>query len=155
MSSTSRGNRGRHSVTKLVKSQSNDRFLHQFADELLEGMMQEQKFIPVEFVYDDLGSELFDRMVDSKEYYLPHKEKEILHEFGLCSVADQFVRLERLGLTVALRAGETVCTGYQRKFSIEGMQLRFAKAGFANVATFTDAQGWYAMTLFQALVRSP
>ena len=42
-------------------------------------MKQKQKFIPIEFVYDDLGSELFDKMVDSKEYYLPHKEREILY----------------------------------------------------------------------------
>ena len=46
-------------------------------------MKQKQKFIPIEFVYDDLGSELFDKMVDSKEYYLPHKEREILYRHAL------------------------------------------------------------------------
>ena len=72
----------RFSVTKLGNLESNDQFWLQSADALIEGMKQKQKFIPIEFVYDDLGSELFDKMVDSKEYYLPHKEREILHGHG-------------------------------------------------------------------------
>ena len=76
MSSTNLGNTGRFSVTKLGNPKSNDQFWLQSADELIEGLKRKQKLIPVEFVYDDLGSELFDKMVDSKEYYLPHKEKE-------------------------------------------------------------------------------
>ncbi len=82
MSSTNLTNNGRFSVTKLGNLESNDQFWLQSADELIEGLKRNQKFIPIEFLYDDLGSELFDKMVDSEEYYLPHKEKEILKKFG-------------------------------------------------------------------------
>ena len=319
----------RFSVTKLGNLESNDQFWLQSADALIEGMKQKQKFIPIEFVYDDLGSELFDKMVDSKEYYLPHKEREILHGHGrkivditkecdvyelgsgsakktsillrhyrdagcaftfcpidinqsimekgarelnnilpdvaiscivgtfeqgltemkvqkrkrivlfigssisqlenddllhslhsvlepgefvlvgydlhknpdilkaayqnreaavanknaltcinkyfdgdfdlnkfeftvlynanerrcethLRSLRDHVVHLKRLDVVLELEAGETVCTGYQRKFTIEDVQSRFRRAGFADAGTFTDDQGWYAMTLFRA-----
>lgn len=79
MSKTNPEDSWRFSVTKLGNLESNDQFWLQSADALIEGMKQKQKFIPIEFVYDDLGSELFDKMVDSKEYYLPHKEREILY----------------------------------------------------------------------------
>lgn len=320
---------GRFSVTKLGHPESNDQFWLQSADALIEGMKQKQKFIPIEFVYDDLGSELFDEMVDSKEYYLPHKEREILHEHGreiveitkecdvyelgsgsakktsillrhyrdagcvftfypidinqsimekgarelnsilpdvaincivgtfeqglremkvqkrkrivlfmgssisqlenddllhllhstlepgefvlvgydlhknpdilkaayqnkeaevsnknaltcinnffdgdfdldkfeftvlysanerrcethLRSLADHVVHLKRLDVMLEFEAGETVCTGHQRKFTIEDAHSRFSRAGFADAGTFTDDQGWYAMTLFRA-----
>ena len=334
MSSTYLEDNGRFSVTRLGNLESNNQFWLLCADELIDGLKRKQKFIPVEFVYDDLGSELFDKMVDSKEYYLPHKEKEILNEFGhkiiqltkecdiyelgsgsarktsillryyrdagysfafypidinqsimekgavalhdilpdieincivgtfeqaltemkvtnkkrmvlfigssisqlgnddllhllysvlktgefvlvgydlhknpsilksayqnseaadanknaltcingyfngnfdlnnfefivrynsneqccethLRSLTDHVVHLERLDLVLEFKIGETVCTGYQRKFTIDAMQLRFAKVGFVDVETSTDDQGWYAMTLFQANIARP
>src|SRR5919106_4220068 len=82
MNSTNLTNRGRFSVTKLGNWESNDQFWLQSADELIEGLKRNQKFIPIEFLYDDLGSELFDKMVESEEYYLPQKEKSILKKFG-------------------------------------------------------------------------
>ena len=75
MSDTNPEGSERYSVTQLGNLESNDQFWIQSADALIDGMNRKQKFIPIEFVYDDLGSELFDKMVDSKEYYLPHKER--------------------------------------------------------------------------------
>ena len=319
---------GRFSVTKLGNLENNDQFWLQSADALIEGMKQDKKFIPIEFLYDDLGSELFDKMVDSKEYYLPCKEREILYEHGrkiveitkecdvyelgsgsakktsillryyrdagyiftfypidinqsimekgarelnnilpeivincivgtfeqsltemkiperkrivlfigssisqlenddlihllhsaldpgefvlvsydlhknpdilkaayqneeaavsnknalicinnyfdgdfdlnkfefivlynanerrcethLRSLTDHVVHLKNLDVTLEFQVGETVCTGHQRKFTIEEVQSRFSRAGFADAGTFTDNQGWYAMTLFR------
>lgn len=329
MSFTNLANSGRFSVSKLGNLESNDQFWLQSADELIEGLKRNQKFIPIEFLYDDLGSELFDKMVDSEEYYLPHKEKEILKKFGskiveltkecdiyelgsgsakktsillrcyrdagysftfypidinqsimekgagelnnilpdipincivgtfeqaltemkveknkrmvlfigssisqlrnddlihllytvlepgefvlvgydlyknpeilkaayqnnevqnanknalscinkyfdgnfelkkfdfiviynsneqrcethLRSLTDHVVHIKHLELTLELKSGETICTGYQRKFTIAEVQSRFAKAGFKDVEAFTDDHNWYAMTLFQA-----
>lgn len=329
MSETNPEGSGRYSVTQLGNLESKDQFWLQSADALIDGMKRKKKFIPIEFVYDDLGSELFDKMVDSKEYYLPHKEREILHGHGpkiveitkecdvyelgsgsakktsillrhyrdagcaftfypidinqsimergareinkilpevaincligtfeqgltemkvqtrkrvvlfigssisqlenddllhllnsvlepgefvlvgydlhkdpdilkaaygnreaavanknaltcinnyfdgdfdpdkfeftvlynaderrcethLRSLTDHVVHLKRLDVTLELEAGETVCTGYQRKFTIQDVQSRFSKAGFADAGTFTDNQGWYAMTLFRS-----
>ena len=328
MNTTTPDDKGRCSITQLGNLENNDQFWLQSADVLVEGMNQKQKSIPVEFVYDDLGSELFDKMVDSKEYYLPHKEREILHEYGpeiveitkecdvyelgsgsakktsillrqyrdagctftfypidinqsimekgatelnnllpdidinclvgtfeqgltemkvqtrkrivlfigssisqlesddllhllhsvleagefvlvgydlhkdpsilkaayqnqeaavanknaltcinnyfrgdfdldkfeftvlynanerrcethLRSLTAHVVHLKGLDVTLEFACGETVCTGYQRKFTIQDVQSRFSRAGFTDAGTFTDSQGWYAMTLFR------
>ena len=329
MNCASEKNRGQYTVTNLGSLENKEQFWLQSADALMEGMRQEQKFIPIEFVYDDLGSLLFDEMVDSEEYYLPHKEREILKESGpriveltkecdiyelgsgsarktgillrcfrnagcsftfypidinqsimekgaaeligiipdisincmvgtfeqalrdmnargrtrlvlfigssisqldnddllhllhsvlepgefvlvgydllkgpdilksayqnrqaavanknaltcinnlfdgnfdlesfefvvvynsaerrcethLRSLADHTACLKRIGLKLEFRTGETIRTGCQRKFTIDDMHLRFARAGFGDMETFTDDQGWYAMTLFRA-----
>ena len=76
MSSTNFTNSGRFSVTKLGDFESIDQFCLQSADELIEGLKRNQKFIPIEFLYDGMGSELFDQMVDSEEYYLRTKKKK-------------------------------------------------------------------------------
>ena len=45
-------------------------------------MKARQKFIPIDFVYDDLGSEIFDDIVESNEYCLTRKERKILGGLG-------------------------------------------------------------------------
>ena len=56
MSTTNPEDSWRFSVTKLGNLESNDQFWLQSADALIEGM--KQKFIPIEFVYDDLGADI-------------------------------------------------------------------------------------------------
>lgn len=73
---------GRIHVIKPDGLQSKDNIWFQLGDALIEGLKRQQKFIPIEFIYDDIGSELFDRMTESKEYYLSHKESEILRRHG-------------------------------------------------------------------------
>ena len=71
-------------------------------------------------------------------------------ETHLRSLRDHVVHLKRLDVMLEFEAGKTVCTGYQRKFTIEDVQSRLRRAGFADAGTFTDDRGWYAMTLFRA-----
>ena len=96
---------------------------------------------------------LFD--LNNFEFILRYNSNEQCCETHLRSLTDHVVHLERLDLVLEFKIGETVCTGYQRKFTIDAMQLRFAKVGFVDVETSTDDQGWYAMTLFQANIARP
>ena len=84
------------------------------------------------------------------EFTVLYNADERRCETHLRSLTDHIVYLKLLDVTLELEAGESVCTGYQRKFTIQDVQSRFSKAGFADASTFTDKQGWYAMTLFRA-----
>jgi uncharacterized SAM-dependent methyltransferase len=88
--------------------------------------------------------------LENFEFIVIYNSNEQRCETHLRSLMDHAVHLKRLGFTLKLKTGETICTGYQRKFTIDQVQSRFAKAGFKDVETFTDDQNWYAMTLFKA-----
>ena len=94
----------------------------------------------------------FDGDFDLKkfEFTVLYNADERRCETHLRSLTDHVVHLKLLDVTLELEAGESVYTGYQRKFTIQDVQSRFSKAGFADAGTFTDKQGWYAMTLFRA-----
>ena len=49
-----------------------------FRDAALEGLQLEQKSIPSRFLYDDVGSALFEAITALHEYYLTRKERSIL-----------------------------------------------------------------------------
>lgn len=70
-------------------------------------------------------------------------------EMHLESQADQTVTLRGLDLSVDLAAGETINSEISRKFTRDGMADAFAAAGFAAVTSWTDPQGWYAVSLFR------
>jgi len=60
------------------------RFYHEapevtdFRDEVLRGLAQEPRHIPPKFFYDRRGSELFDKICELPEYYIPRVETGIL-----------------------------------------------------------------------------
>jgi len=72
-------------------------------------------------------------------------------ETHLRSRIDQEHTFEKLGVTLSLAKGESVCTGVQRKFNSNDMRKRLKGVGFEQVESFTDADGWYATVLFRAI----
>ena len=85
------------------------------------------------------------------EFTVIYNANERRCETHLRSLTDHVVHLNRPDVTLEFEVGETVCTGYQRKFTIQDVRSRFSRAGFADAGTFTDRQGWYAMSLFSAV----
>jgi dimethylhistidine N-methyltransferase len=53
-----------------------------FADEVVAGLRSEPKRLSSKFLYDDVGSVLFDAITQLPEYYLTRCETEILREWG-------------------------------------------------------------------------
>jgi L-histidine N-alpha-methyltransferase len=49
-----------------------------FADAVVDGLHDSSKHLPCRFFYDEVGSELFERICDLPEYYLTRAETEIL-----------------------------------------------------------------------------
>ena len=53
-----------------------------FADDVVAGMSSTPKRLPSKYLYDDVGSALFDAITHLPEYYLTQAETEILSEWG-------------------------------------------------------------------------
>jgi histidine-specific SAM-dependent methyltransferase len=78
MSATTRNISDRIVGASLLGSELED-YPRKIVDSLVEGLQRRKKFIPCEFLYDDEGSRYVD---DFAEYYLPRKERELLHRCG-------------------------------------------------------------------------
>ena len=72
-------------------------------------------------------------------------------ETHLRSRLEQKITFGKLNLTVSFQAGESVRTGTQRKFRLDHMKERLMRLGFRENKTYTDAQGWYAAMLLEAV----
>jgi dimethylhistidine N-methyltransferase len=60
---------------------SENKFKKQFAEDILEGLSAEKKFIPSKYFYDDTGSKLFQEIMSLDEYYLTNCEYELLENY--------------------------------------------------------------------------
>jgi dimethylhistidine N-methyltransferase len=53
-----------------------------FADDVINGLSQRQKFLPSRWLYDEAGSQLFEEITELDEYYPARAETLILESFG-------------------------------------------------------------------------
>lgn len=49
-----------------------------FASDVLKGLHRPQKSVPHKYLYDPLGSDLFEKLLSAPEYYVPGCEREIM-----------------------------------------------------------------------------
>jgi len=54
--------------------------LQSFSESVIEGLSYPQKRIPPKFFYNERGSILFEKILEQPEYYIPEKERELLHQ---------------------------------------------------------------------------
>src|SRR3954463_12274440 len=66
------------------------------AADVLEGLLATPKTLPPKWLYDEHGSELFDRITELDEYYLTRRETALLGDVG-AEVVDGFPELVELG----------------------------------------------------------
>ena len=78
----------------------------QFHRDLVHGLSAQPKRIPCKYLYDQRGSELFDRICEQDEYYPTRTELQIMHQHG-AAVAR---RLGHKALLVELGSGSSVKT---------------------------------------------
>ncbi len=65
-------------MTAQVQYKLDDRLEDDFASEVLSGLASHPKSLPPRFLYDKRGSQLFEDITQTKEYYLTRTEIEIL-----------------------------------------------------------------------------
>jgi L-histidine Nalpha-methyltransferase len=71
-------------------------------------------------------------------------------EMHLRAVSDQRVRIEKLGLDLDIRSGETIWTESSHKFEIRELTTLAVAAGFESVEQYTDEEWPFAELLFRA-----
>jgi len=103
-------------IVELAEAAASSRF----AQDVLEGLTATRRTLPAKYLYDDVGSALFDAITHLPEYYLTAAETEILHEWGwevvrLLDAPVEFVELgsgsankTRLLIEEALRVQQTL-----------------------------------------------
>ena len=71
----------RHAISRfsLIESDS-QAHLASLAEEVATGLGVRPKTLPCRFLYDEIGSELFEQICDAPEYYLTRAERSILEE---------------------------------------------------------------------------
>lgn len=72
-------------------------------------------------------------------------------EMHLESRLDQVVRIDALDTTIRFAAGERIHTESSHKYDEPTIDLLFGSSGFARVASYTDALGWFAVNLASAV----
>ena len=74
-----------------------------FAQELIKNFSDKKKIIPSKFHYDLKGSQYFEKITKTKEYYVTRVEKEILNQ-----ISDQINKIFKNNLTfVEFGSGST------------------------------------------------
>lgn len=54
----------------------------QFAKDVLTGLTAQKKHLPVKYLYDHIGSSLFEKITQDEHYYLTRAEEAILNQFS-------------------------------------------------------------------------
>ena len=67
-------------MQKIENISTNNSYLKQ--DSIISILKNKKKSLPTKYLYDDLGSKLFEEICDTEEYYLTRTEKEILDKYS-------------------------------------------------------------------------
>lgn len=104
--------------------------LDTFVQDVTTGLTASSKYIPVKYVYDDLGSQLFEQVTQQPEYYLTRAEKEILARFAP-EIVQQLAENTAL---VELGCGNALKT----RFLIEALLQKQGKSLFVPIDIAED-----------------
>lgn len=77
----------------------------EYGSDIIRGLNHKSKFIPMHYRYDELGSQLFEKICEVPEYYLTRTETSILH-----SSASEIARITGLCEIVELGSGNSIKT---------------------------------------------
>ncbi|CCE23883.1 L-histidine N(alpha)-methyltransferase [Methylotuvimicrobium alcaliphilum] len=81
--------------------------LESFREAVLKGLSRRQKQIPPKFFYDEIGSQLFEAILEQPEYYIPNVERDLLTAY-----ANEISRLIEPG-SVLIEPGSGSCEKVQ------------------------------------------
>ncbi len=97
-----------------------------FNEDIAHNLLQKQKRLPVEYLYDDMGSQLFDDITTLPEYYQTRCEYDILsrHIEAICNLVGPAVEM-----LCELGAG----SGYKSKIILEHWLAQYSDIVYAPI----------------------
>src|SRR5579863_3782049 len=107
--------------------------LPDYADEVVRGLISRQKTLPCKLFYDDLGSELFERITELPEYYPTRTELEILRGSSgeIAEAAGPGVSIVELGAGTATKTGTLLRAFARRQMRVNYLPVDISSAALA------------------------
>ena len=107
--------------------------LPDYADEVVRGLISRQKTLPCKLFYDDLGSDLFERITELPEYYPTRIELEILQESSgeIADAAGPGVSIVELGAGTATKTGTLLHAFARRQMRVKYFPVDISAAALA------------------------
>ena len=105
--------------------------LPDYADEVVRGLIARQKTLPCKLFYDDIGSQLFERITELREYYPTRTELEILQKSSgeIVEAAGPGVSIVELGAGTATKTGTLL-----RAFARRQMRVKYFPVDISSTA---------------------
>jgi L-histidine Nalpha-methyltransferase len=107
--------------------------LPDYADEVVLGLTSRPKTLPCKLFYDDLGSELFERITELPEYYPTRTELEILQERSreIAQAAGSAVSVVELGAGTATKTGTLLRAFARRQMRVKYFPVDISQGALA------------------------
>jgi len=110
-------------ITNLIEKDQSSQHREEFAADVLIGLSTHPKFISSKYFYDDIGSELFQKISQHEDYYLTKTEFSILQNAS--TVIPELIREPAIDI-IELGAGD----GHKSKLIIDGFLNKGCKVNF-------------------------
>ncbi len=115
-------------LTNLLEHNQSNQHSDEFAMDVLTGLSAQPKCIPAKYFYDDIGSELFQKISQHKDYYPTKTEFSIFQEAAAAipqAVFSQATNISEIDI-IELGAGD----GHKSKLVIDGFLQHGCKVNF-------------------------
>lgn len=108
--------------------------LPDYADEVVRGLISQQKTLPCKLFYDDLGSDLFEQITELPEYYPTRTELEILRVSSgeIADAAGIGVSIVELGAGTATKTGTLLKAFARRQMRVNYFPVDISAAALAG-----------------------
>jgi len=108
--------------------------LPDYADEVVRGLLSRQKTLPCKLFYDDVGSELFERITELPEYYPTRTELEILQSSSpqIAETAGPGASIVELGAGMATKTGTLLRVFARRQMRVKYFPVDISPAALAG-----------------------
>src|SRR5712692_7893075 len=104
--------------------------LPEYSDEVVLGLTSRPKTLPCKLFYDDLGSALFERITELREYYPTRTELEILRTSSreIAQAAGCPVSIVELGAGTATKTGTLLRAFARRQIRVKYFPVDISRA---------------------------
>lgn len=110
-------------ITNLIEKDQSSQHREEFAADVLIGLSTHPKFISSKYFYDDIGSELFQKISQHEDYYLTKTEYSIFQDAS--TAIPELIREPEIDI-IELGAGD----GHKSKLIIDGFLNKGCKVNF-------------------------
>jgi dimethylhistidine N-methyltransferase len=126
--------------SKLIEEENKISHKEQFAIDVLTGLCSSPKQLPSKYFYDDIGSDIFQKITNHSDYYLTRTEFDILAKYK--STIPDYIEEDEIDI-IELGAGD----GHKSQLIIEGFLEKGKKVNFYPIDISGEAMNQLEKTI--------